>query len=305
MHHKTTKAFYEAFPLKDKSDALAGYLYLKYTKHFYYHALKMQGIDPEPPEEKIDEGIDEMLQMLVQQVADATASHETNLYHGKVMKKEDAKKLLSLKESINITPSDRVMPFKVARQLLIENPESIAAVPCVCRFYSKDPCYPKDKEICLFVGDPQASFVEHHNSIARKVSQDEAINILEIAHQHGFVHTAYFEKAVGERLNAICNCCSCCCGGMKAWNLYEGAIPLLAPSGYLAKINEDCTGCGECISACNFNALSINDDDSVAVVDSKKCMGCGICEGVCPAGVITLEREPSKGDPLDIDEMGY
>ena len=86
MHHEATKTLYESFPLKDKSLALAGYLYLKYTKHFYYYSLKLQGIDAEPPEEKIDEGIAEMLQMFCQNIADAATSYDTSLYHGKVMK---------------------------------------------------------------------------------------------------------------------------------------------------------------------------------------------------------------------------
>jgi len=303
MHRQATKTLYESFPLEDKSMALAGYLYLKYTKHFYYYSLKLQGIDAEPPEEKIDEGIAEMLQMFCQNIADAATSYDTSLYHGKVMKKEDVQKLLTLKESINITPSERVMPFKVARQLLIENPGSIAAAPCTCRLFEKKPCYPKDKEICLFFGDPQASFMAEQNAMARKISQDEALHILDIAHAHGFVHTAYFEKAVGERLNVICNCCSCCCGGMKAWNLYEGAVPILAPSGYLAQINEDCIGCGECVEACQFHAIRMDEENDIAVVNEIKCMGCGVCENACAQEAIALQRDPAKGDPLDIDEM--
>lgn len=303
MHHEVTKALYESFPLKDKSLALAGYLYLKYTRHFYYYSLKMQGIDAEPPEEKIDEGIAEMLQMVCQNIADAAMSYDTSFYHSKVLKTEHARKLLTLKEDINITPSEKVMPFKIARQLLIENPGSIAAVPCTCRLYSKSQCFPKDKEICLFVGDPQASFIAEQNPMARKVSQDEAIHILDIAHDHGFVHSAYFEKAVGDRLNAICNCCKCCCGGIMAWNMTEGAVPILAPSGYLAQVNEECIGCGDCVDACQFNAITLDEGSDTAVVSEIKCMGCGVCEGVCTNEAIGLKRDPSKGDPMDIDEM--
>jgi len=141
------------------------------------------------------------------------------------------------------------------------------------------------------------------NSMARKISQAEALHILDIAHDHGFVHTAYFEKAVGERLNVICNCCSCCCGGMKAWNLYEGAVPILAPSGYLAQINEDCIGCGECVEACQFHAIHMDEEKDIAVVNEIKCMGCGVCENACAQEAIALQRDPAKGDPLDIDEM--
>ncbi len=303
MHHSVTKALYESFPLSEKNDALAGYLYLKYTRHFYYYALKLQGEDVEPPEEEIDEGIAEMLQMFVQNIADSVMSYDTNLYHGKIMKLDDAKKILMLKESVNITPPEQVMPFKLARQLLIENPGSIVAAPCVCRSFMKDPCYPKDKEICLFIGDPQASFMEKQNPMTRKVSQDEALHILETGHDHGFVHTAYFEKSVGERLNALCNCCSCCCGGMKAWNMYEGTIPMLVPSGYVSVIGEDCTGCGECVDACHFSAISLDEENELAILNADKCMGCGICVDVCPAETIILQRDKSKGDPMDIDEL--
>jgi ferredoxin len=32
-------------------------------------------------------------------------------------------------------------------------------------------------------------------------------------------------------------------------------------------------------------------------------MGCGVCVDVCPVGAISLERDPSKGEPLDIDVL--
>ena len=303
MHHSVTKALYEGYPLTEKNDSLAGYLYLKYIRHFYYYAQKVQGIDVEPPDEEIDEGIAELLQMMVQHVGDTAMTYDTNPYHAKVLKYEDAKKFFTLMENIDITPSEKVMPYKVARQLLIENPGAIAAAACTCRSFMKDPCYPKDKEICLFVGEPHAPFIAETHSKARMVSQDEALEILEIAHDHGFVHTAYFQKFVGERLYAICNCCKCCCGGMKTWNTYEGAIPMLVPSGYSAEIGSDCTGCGECADACHFNAISHDEENETTALNNEKCMGCGICVDVCPAEAISLNRDTSKGDPMDIHEM--
>ncbi len=35
----------------------------------------------------------------------------------------------------------------------------------------------------------------------------------------------------------------------------------------------------------------------------EKCMECGICADVCPAEAISLKRDLSKGDPMDIDEL--
>jgi ferredoxin len=43
--------------------------------------------------------------------------------------------------------------------------------------------------------------------------------------------------------------------------------------------------------------------EEMAVIDQGKCMGCGVCEDVCPIGAISLERDPSKGEPLDLAEL--
>lgn len=137
----------------------------------------------------------------------------------------------------------------------------------------------------------------------RKVSQNEAVKILEFAHEKGFVHTAYFKKEMVNRFMAICNCCSCCCVGIRMWNLLEGAVPIMAPSGYVSQVSDDCNGCGDCVDACHFKAISFDTGGERAVVNLAKCMGCGVCEDVCPIGAISLRKEPSKGEPLDLEEL--
>ena len=57
------------------------------------------------------------------------------------------------------------------------------------------------------------------------------------------------------------------------------------------------------MDSCQFNAITLDEGSDIAVVSEIKCMGCGVCEGVCSNEAITLRREPSKGDPMDIDEM--
>jgi ferredoxin len=90
---------------------------------------------------------------------------------------------------------------------------------------------------------------------------------------------------------------------MKAWKVFGGAIPLLAPSGYLSEISDECTECGVCVEACGFDAISVDEETRKHAVDKEKCMGCGICEDVCLVEAIQLRREPSKGDPLDLEEL--
>lgn len=303
MHHEITRALYDDYPLEDKSEFFGGYLYLKYIQHFLALGLQACGFSPkELP--KLDEGIEDMLQALQLQIGEAAMSHETSIYHAKIVKLQDAIKLVTQKEDVNISPPETVMPFKIARDIILHHPDSIAVGTCPCRAASPNSCLPPPMEVCLFLGDPYASFIAHHNQQYRKISQEEAVKVLEFSHEKGFVQCAYFEKAAGNRLDAICNCCDCCCLGIKMWNLLDGTVPILAPSGYVSEVNDDCNGCGICAeNTCRFHAISMDEDGQKAVINIHKCMGCGVCEDVCPTGALSLRREPSKGDPLDIEEL--
>ena len=304
MHNTLTQALLEIFPRDEKGDFHHAYLYLKHLDHFMYHALKAAGNDPKKPEGELGADVDEMLEAMIQGVAETSPSRDTSTYHGKVVKLKDALQLVTQKRDISLEPPETVIPYKQARNIILQNPESLAVGECACRAAAETSCLPKgEMDVCLFVGDPHASFIGEYNPKFRKISQDEAVKILEDVHAKGFVHCAFFKKDVGRRFVAICNCCSCCCQGMKAWNVFGGAIPVLAPSGYLCEIGEDCNGCGMCVDACGFGAISLDEDSRDYLVDKDKCMGCGVCEDVCLAEAISLRREPSKGEPLDLEEL--
>ena len=297
-----TKAFYDSYPMENKSDFFSAYVYLKYIDHFLYHAIRIAGQAPKDRTELPEAGIDELVEAGVQRIAEAAVSLETSFYHGKVVKIQDAVKLVTQKEHLNISPPEQVIPFKVARDIVLDNPESIAVGVCACRAASPKPCLPPGKQdVCLFIGDPYASFIGEKNPLFRKITQEKAVKVIEDAHKRGDVHCAYFKKDVGNKFFAICNCCDCCCLGIKMWNMLGGMVPIIAPSGYVAKVGDDCNGCGSCDGTCRFNAITMGDQ--VAVIDKAKCMGCGVCEDVCPIGAIKLVRDPSKGEPLDLDEL--
>lgn len=60
-------------------------------------------------------------------------------------------------------------------------------------------------------------------------------------------------------------------------------------SGKTARIDKNlCEGCGECINACRFDAISQDFK-----VDPVSCEGCTICSYVCPVGAIRLEENMS------------
>ena len=216
-------------------------------------------------------------------------------YHGKVVPLEAATRLVTINEEIKLPDLEQVIPYKLARDIILYNPDHIVVLECPCRSGRENPCLPLD--VCLIVGEPFASFViEHHPERSRWISQAEAVEILRAENERGHVHHAFFKDAMLGRFYAICNCCACCCGAMHA---HQNGTPMLASSGYVSHVNDElCLGCGVCEPYCQFGALAL--EDGFARVNEAACMGCGVCIDKCDQGALSLRTEPAKGIPLEI-----
>ena len=216
-------------------------------------------------------------------------------YHGKALPLAQAKQLVMINEDINLPDLEQVIPYKRAHSIIMKNPDHIVALNCPCRSAKPNPCLPLD--VCLVVGEPFASFVVDHNpDKTRWISSEEAVAIIAAEDARGHVHHAFFKDAMLGRFYAICNCCSCCCGAIHA---HQNGTPMLASSGYLAQVDEDaCIACGTCAESCQFGALS--EGGLWMAVDENKCMGCGVCVDKCHQEAISLRRDESKSEPLEI-----
>ena len=85
--------------------------------------------------------------------------------------------------------------------------------------------------------------------------------------------------------------CNGSCENSPAKVHYEGAsICAFANTLYAGKggCSKGCLGLGDCVAKCPFNALSINKETGLPVVDEDKCVGCGVCAKTCPRGIIEL-----------------
>ncbi len=88
-----------------------------------------------------------------------------------------------------------------------------------------------------------------------------------------------------------------CAGGDRAETkyLYFGVNTCRAQailSGGHRVCGVGCIGLGDCVRACQFNALKMGPQ-GYPVVDRDKCVGCGLCEQVCPKTIMKV-RTPSQ-----------
>lgn len=56
-----------------------------------------------------------------------------------------------------------------------------------------------------------------------------------------------------------------------------------------------CLHSGDCVSACKFAAIHIDETTLLPVVDTEKCVACGACVKACPRGLIELKNFDENG----------
>ncbi len=185
--------------------------------------------------------------------------------------------------------TETVMPFEEIKKY-VEEYDDIALVHCYCRHAKdliNDPCRLGASKDNCFLFDKTARFgIEQ--GFGRPVSKEETIKILRESENQGLVHKVFHVHSDTNRgIEAICNCCKCCCGMINMY--YRGAAPIHTMSSYLARVDEDsCVGCGTCVEKCPMETIELND--TIAFINEDKCIGCGVCAHHCPEEAIHLER---------------
>lgn len=198
--------------------------------------------------------------------------------------KPSAHRVIPVEKAIPI--DIEVMPYERA-SACVDAAKAWGVLDCICRLQRKlvgHPCG-HSLENCLALSPRENAFAQAPS--IRALTRDEAMKVLRDAESEGLVHTTANSQ---EGISYICNCCSCSCGFLRAAKELGVADPV-ARSHFLCVCDEgSCAGCGACIDACQFGALSLSKDGR-CVVDAARCFGCGLCIASCPSEALALARK--------------
>ena len=104
------------------------------------------------------------------------------------------------------------------------------------------------------------------------------------------------EAAAAEPKVAVVRCNGTCQARPKT-NKYDGVKSCAIASalyGGETGCTFGCLGYGDCVKACNFDAIHINPETGLPEVDEDKCTACGACAKACPKNVIELRKKGPK-----------
>jgi ferredoxin/DNA-binding MarR family transcriptional regulator len=191
----------------------------------------------------------------------------------------------------SVTPDIDVFPFEEARKY-VDEATTITVSTCYCRHERRlldQGCeYPDD--VCLQIG-PFANFVKERG-FGREISQEQAHEILKRSADAGLIHTSSNTR---DRIDFICNCCTCCCGILRGVSLFSAPVRSIS-SNYEAKLDPDeCTGCGECVDRCQMDAFTLEGD--MVELNLERCIGCGVCVYHCPVEALSLVSRSDFVEP--------
>ena len=227
-------------------------------------------------------------------------------YHAKIISMGDTKKIFELKEDVTAVSdkNKKIVPFTYAYKILLNNPDFIAVMDCPCKKALNAPAWTINS--CISVGKNTAQFwidrcgEKYH---ARKITQQEALDLIKKFRKEGYLTQAFFKVATGGTMGVICLCHVDNCVSLQATQFakkFDSSFSMAAQSGYSVQHDDiRCKKCGTCAKICMFKSIRVNN--GTWAYDKNTCMGCELCVEHCPQQALALYQDPGKTVPLDMD----
>src|ERR1035437_3587847 len=190
-----------------------------------------------------------------------------------------------------------VLDYERASEV-IKTAGSIGIGVCYCRHKMKhigNNCT-APMEICMTFNGSADSLTRH--GIAKKIEVSEGIDLLQKARDFNLVQ---FGENVQENVNFICNCCGCCCEALIASRKFGFLNPVHTTNFIPSIIEENCNGCGKCVSLCPVEAMTLvpsHEPDKPlkkkAKLNQEICLGCSVCLKRCEKKAIRLNSRKER-----------
>ena len=91
--------------------------------------------------------------------------------------------------------------------------------------------------------------------------------------------------------------CNGTCENRPRTNQYDGTQSCaIAHSLYMGETacSYGCLGCGDCVEACQFDAIHMNPETGLPEVDEDKCTACNACVKACPRSIIEIRPKGKR-----------
>ena len=193
-------------------------------------------------------------------------------------------------EALPEQPEVEVLDWERATHI-VGSARSVAVSLCPCRTHAEligEGCG-KPTRTCLTFNGAADALVRA--GIAEPISNEEGMEILQLAKSSGLAQTA---DNVKHGVSYMCNCCGCCCGMMQSIRRH-GITGSIVSSNWVAHVDlTKCRGCKKCFHACPADAITMVDNEGKglrknwAIVDPNKCLGCGVCDERCNWGAHSM-----------------
>ncbi|MEL7563326.1 MAG: 4Fe-4S binding protein [Dehalobacterium sp.] len=214
--------------------------------------------------------------------------------------------VLNLNVDVSEDQKQCVLPIDLVKKV-INDAEIIASTPfCICRQGKKTDRekYPQDV-CCLFFSDLAKTGIK--NGVAYEISKEKALERVDKAAKSGLVAQALWVQLEQYLWGVqdmhgffeICFCCPCCCVAINNTRYGQRYIKEhFTSSGWQAIVNDNCIKCGECISVCPQEAITMNGNS--LKINNDYCFGCAICKTECKNKAIEIKQvKPMKNNLLD------
>jgi ferredoxin len=184
----------------------------------------------------------------------------------------------------------QVLPIEDVEQV-IDMVDSITRMPCGCRYLSTGLA---DRRYCFGLGIDRLGILGRYPDDASSLEvldKEEAKRIFRNYDEEGLVHSIW--SSVTPYVSAICNCDRDCIA-------YKGQIERRGAASFFRGENvyevdwDQCNGCKECMSQCQFGAQFYSSTLGKVYIDPTRCYGCGVCRAACAqAAIQPIARQES------------